>query len=49
MYGDDVSFQIVLVGGHMITQVAGEAPTLVHCLDVHSERMNNNLERRISV
>lgn len=27
---------VVLVGGHMITQVAGEeAPTLVHCLDVH--------------
>ena len=35
--GVDVTLQVVLVGGHVITQVAGEALALMHRLCMHSE------------
>ena len=32
---EDVTFEVVLVGGHVVAEVAGEAPPLVHRLHVH--------------
>ncbi len=34
MYRDDVSLEIILVGGHVVAQVARETPPLVHRLHV---------------
>jgi len=35
--GEDVSFEVTFVAGHVVAQVAGETPALVHGPDVHSE------------
>lgn len=37
MNGDDVTLKVVLVRGHVVAQMAGEAPALVHCLHMNPQ------------